>query len=130
MSRGFLTRESLKDALATAAPGSYSRDDSALNRELDDEFSMWDANGDGVVTWEEFRNAMVSQGSSPIPPTLSEPLTALGPGILLLPQSRSEPVPSRHQRVVTPPVPAHWASWQLDGCAPQLQPALSKVYTP
>lgn len=59
---GFFTRDAFKSFLALSVPrGVYTPGaDLRLDRELDAEFDAMDENGDGRVTWEEFRGAVES----------------------------------------------------------------------
>lgn len=60
-SRGFITRQTFRDFITASTPrGALASpsDTEALQVELDAEFDSMDANGDGVVTLEEFRHAL------------------------------------------------------------------------
>ncbi|GBF92999.1 hypothetical protein Rsub_05835 [Raphidocelis subcapitata] len=55
---GFITREDLARALSLQRPSAFEGDLPAIAHELEQEFAAMDANGDGVVTLDEFKSAM------------------------------------------------------------------------
>jgi hypothetical protein len=74
--KGHITKADLTEGLRIASPSVFEalHSSGSLESELDEEFAALDANGDGVVTLDEFRAAL----SVPVPGRQQQP-SPLGP---------------------------------------------------
>lgn len=57
-SNGYFTRQDLRTAISLQRPSAFQTGSPGIECELDQEFDAMDANGDGVVTLDEFKTAM------------------------------------------------------------------------